>query len=126
MSTAVDPRSAEALREHDPVSEPAPSGGMKAAGGLAGWLDDRTGGAGFTAYLLKKTFPDHWTFMLGEIAMYTLIICLLTGTFLTFWFVPERRPGRLRRLLPAAAGHHDVRGLPLDASTSRSTSVAAC
>jgi ubiquinol-cytochrome c reductase cytochrome b subunit len=89
MSTAVDPRSAEALREHDPVSEPAPSGGMKAAGGLAGWLDDRTGGAGFTAYLLKKTFPDHWTFMLGEIAMYTLIICLLTGTFLTFWFVPS-------------------------------------
>ena len=89
MSTAVDPRSAEALREHDEVSEPAPSGGMKAAGGLAGWLDDRTGGAGFMSYLLKKTFPDHWTFMLGEIAMYTLIICLLTGTFLTFWFVPS-------------------------------------
>ena len=89
MSTAVDPRSAEALREHDEVSEPAPSGGMKVAGGLAGWLDDRTGGAGFMSYLLKKTFPDHWTFMLGEIAMYTLIICLLTGTFLTFWFVPS-------------------------------------
>jgi ubiquinol-cytochrome c reductase cytochrome b subunit len=89
MSTAVDPRSAEALREHDEVSEPAPGGGMKVAGGLAGWLDDRTGGAGFMSYLLKKTFPDHWTFMLGEIAMYTLIICLLTGTFLTFWFVPS-------------------------------------
>jgi ubiquinol-cytochrome c reductase cytochrome b subunit len=85
----VNPRSAEALREHDEVSEPAPSGGMKVAGGLAGWLDDRTGGAGFMSYLLKKTFPDHWTFMLGEIAMYTLIICLLTGTFLTFWFVPS-------------------------------------
>jgi len=89
MSTAVDPRSAEALREHDEVGESAPSGAMKAAGGFAGWLDDRTGGAGFMSYLLKKTFPDHWTFMLGEIAMYTLIICLLTGTFLTFWFVPS-------------------------------------
>ena len=85
----MDPRSAEALREHDEVGEPASSGGMKAAGGLAGWLDDRTGGAGFMSYLLKKTFPDHWTFMLGEIAMYSLIICLLTGTFLTFWFVPS-------------------------------------
>jgi ubiquinol-cytochrome c reductase cytochrome b subunit len=93
MSTSTDerrnPRSAAALRENDAVAEPAPSGGMKAAGGIAGWLDDRTGGAGFVAYLLKKVFPDHWTFMLGEIAMYTLIICLLTGTFLTFWFVPS-------------------------------------
>ncbi len=89
MSTAVDPRSAEALRENDPVSEPPPGAGMKAAGGLAGWLDDRTGGAGFVAYLLKKVFPDHWTFMLGEIAMYSMIICLLSGTFLTFWFVPS-------------------------------------
>ena len=93
MSTSTDerrnPRSAAALRENDTVAEPPPSGGMKAAGGLAGWLDDRTGGAGFVAYLLKKVFPDHWTFMLGEIAMYSLIICLLTGVFLTFWFVPS-------------------------------------
>ena len=34
-----------ALREHDEASEPAPGGGMKAAGGVAGWLDDRTGAA---------------------------------------------------------------------------------
>ena len=27
--------------------------------------------------------------MLGEIAMYSMIICLLSGTFLTFWFVPS-------------------------------------
>jgi ubiquinol-cytochrome c reductase cytochrome b subunit len=93
MSTSTNerrnPRSAAALRENDTVSEPAPSAGMKAAGGVAGWLDDRTGGAGFVAYLLKKVFPDHWTFMLGEIAMYSMIICLLTGVFLTFWFVPS-------------------------------------
>ena len=71
-------------------AEPAPSGAMKTAGGLAGWVDDRTGGAKLhVGYLLKKSFPDHWSFMLGEIAMYSLIICLLTGTFLTFWFVPS-------------------------------------
>ena len=40
-------------------------------------------------YLLRKVFPDHWSFMLGEIAMYSLIICLITGAFLTFWFVPS-------------------------------------
>ncbi|MEO8827905.1 MAG: ubiquinol-cytochrome c reductase cytochrome b subunit [Lapillicoccus sp.] len=62
---------------------------MKVAGGVAGWLDDRTGGAGFMAFILKKVFPDHWTFMLGEIALYSMIICLLSGVFLTFWFVPS-------------------------------------
>jgi ubiquinol-cytochrome c reductase cytochrome b subunit len=56
---------------------------------MAGWLDDRTGAAKPVGYLMKKVFPEHWSFMLGEVAMYSLIICLLTGTFLTFWFVPS-------------------------------------
>ena len=38
---------------------------------------------------MKKVFPDHWSFMLGEIAMYSMIICLVTGAFLTFWYVPS-------------------------------------
>jgi ubiquinol-cytochrome c reductase cytochrome b subunit len=53
------------------------------------WVDDRTGAAKPVGYLMKKVFPDHWSFMLGEIAMYSMIICLLTGAFLTFWFVPS-------------------------------------
>jgi quinol---cytochrome-c reductase cytochrome b subunit len=89
MSTSTDPRTAAALREDDKVVAAPPGMTTKALGGVAGWLDDRTGGAGFTAFILKKVFPDHWTFMLGEIAMYSLIICLLSGTFLTFWFVPS-------------------------------------
>jgi ubiquinol-cytochrome c reductase cytochrome b subunit len=36
--------------------------------------------------LLNKVFPDHWSFMLGEIALYSFIILLLTGTYLTFFF----------------------------------------
>ncbi len=39
--------------------------------------------------LLKKVFPDHWTFLLGEIALYSFIILLLTGTFLTLFFKPS-------------------------------------
>jgi ubiquinol-cytochrome c reductase cytochrome b subunit len=35
---------------------------------------------------LNKVFPDHWSFMLGEIALYSFIILLLTGTYLTFFF----------------------------------------
>src|SRR6195952_2709160 len=35
---------------------------------------------------LNKVFPDHWSFMMGEIALYSFIVLLLTGTYLTFFF----------------------------------------
>jgi ubiquinol-cytochrome c reductase cytochrome b subunit len=57
--------------------------------GTGTFLDDRLHAAKSTRTLLKKVFPDHWTFLLGEIALYTFIILLLTGTFLTFFFKPS-------------------------------------
>ncbi|GAB3436354.1 cytochrome bc complex cytochrome b subunit [Phycicoccus ginsengisoli] len=89
MSTTSTARGADRLRADDPKHEAPPPDGLKAVGGVAGWLDDRTGAAKPFGYLLKKVFPDHWSFMLGEVAMYSMIICLLSGTFLTFWFVPS-------------------------------------
>jgi ubiquinol-cytochrome c reductase cytochrome b subunit len=53
------------------------------------YLDDRLGIAKIGRKNLRKVFPDHWSFMLGEIALYSFIILLLTGTFLTFWFKPS-------------------------------------
>jgi ubiquinol-cytochrome c reductase cytochrome b subunit len=50
------------------------------------WLDDRLGAASFARRALRKAFPDHWAFMLGEIAMYCYIVLVLTGVFLTFFF----------------------------------------
>ncbi|MEV7976931.1 cytochrome bc complex cytochrome b subunit [Streptomyces sp. NPDC086519] len=41
--------------------------------------------------LLRKAFPDHWSFFLGEIALYSLIVLVLTGVWLTFFFKPEMR-----------------------------------
>src|SRR3978361_849519 len=38
---------------------------------------------------LNKVFPTHWSFMLGEIALYSFIVLLLTGTYLTFFFDPS-------------------------------------
>ena len=38
---------------------------------------------------LRKVFPDHWSFMLGEIALWSFVVLLLTGVFLTFWFMPS-------------------------------------
>jgi ubiquinol-cytochrome c reductase cytochrome b subunit len=52
-------------------------------------VDDRYGTAAFIKRGMKKIFPDHWSFMLGEVALYCFIILLLTGTFLTFWFKPS-------------------------------------
>ncbi|MEO3801542.1 cytochrome bc complex cytochrome b subunit [Nonomuraea sp. B1E8] len=57
--------------------------------GPSGYLDDRLGVAPALKRNLRKIFPDHWSFLLGEIALYSFIILLLTGTFLTFWFTPS-------------------------------------
>ncbi|NCA19470.1 MAG: cytochrome bc complex cytochrome b subunit, partial [Actinobacteria bacterium] len=62
----------------------------KIAGGVANFVDERTGAAKWVKKNLQKVFPDHWSFMLGEIALYSFIILLLSGTFLTFWFVPSQ------------------------------------
>ena len=53
------------------------------------WLDDRLGIAKGGRTFLDKIFPDHWSFMLGEIALYSFIILLGTGVFLTLYFVPS-------------------------------------
>ena len=62
----------------------------KAAGGLGNYVDERLGSANFVKRSARKVFPDHWSFMLGEIALYSFIILLLTGTFLTLFFVPSQ------------------------------------
>jgi ubiquinol-cytochrome c reductase cytochrome b subunit len=62
---------------------------QRALEGTGRWLDDRFGGARGTRVLLRKVFPDHWSFLLGEIALYSFIILLLTGTLLALWFQPS-------------------------------------
>src|SRR5581483_6185873 len=47
------------------MSEVEVPGGVS---GIGGWLDDRLHGAGYMRTLMRKVFPDHWSFLLGEIA----------------------------------------------------------
>jgi ubiquinol-cytochrome c reductase cytochrome b subunit len=61
------------------------------AGNVAGYVDDRTGAAKWMKKNLTKVFPDHWSFLLGEICLYSFIILLASGTFLTLWFDPSQR-----------------------------------
>jgi ubiquinol-cytochrome c reductase cytochrome b subunit len=57
--------------------------------GTAGWFDDRFHAARGLRVLMRKVFPDHWSFLLGEIALWSFVILLLTGTFLALFFVPS-------------------------------------
>jgi ubiquinol-cytochrome c reductase cytochrome b subunit len=58
-------------------------------GKAADYLDGRLGIAGAAKKNLRKIFPDHWSFMLGEICLYSFIILLLSGVFLTLFFNPS-------------------------------------
>ncbi|KQR54413.1 ubiquinol-cytochrome c reductase cytochrome b subunit [Leifsonia sp. Leaf336] len=60
------------------------SGGFTAA--AANYIEDRTSISGAVKEFGRKIFPDHWSFLLGEVALYSFIVILLTGTFLTFFF----------------------------------------
>ena len=56
-----------------------------------GWIDDRLGVSRFAQSVLDKIFPDHWSFMLGEIALYCFVILVATGSYLTFFFSPSEK-----------------------------------
>ncbi|MBU6264920.1 MAG: cytochrome bc complex cytochrome b subunit [Actinomycetales bacterium] len=58
----------------------------------ANYLDERVGVAGILKEFGRKVFPDHWSFMLGEVALYSFVVLLLSGTFLTFFFQPAMTP----------------------------------
>lgn len=60
--------------------------GSRFTSAAAHYLDERTKLAGAVRGLARKLFPDHWSFLLGEIALYCCVVLLLTGTFLTFFF----------------------------------------
>ena len=53
---------------------------------LGRWSDDRLGVSRFARTALNKIFPDHWSFMLGEVTMYCFVVLVATGVFLTFFF----------------------------------------
>ena len=63
-----------------------PNAGMRFTNWGANYIDERTGLSGLVRELGRKIFPDHWSFMLGEVALYSFVVILLSGTFLTFFF----------------------------------------
>jgi ubiquinol-cytochrome c reductase cytochrome b subunit len=55
----------------------------------ADYLDERLGINKAAKNNLRKVFPDHWSFMLGEVALYSFVVLVLSGIFLTLFFTPS-------------------------------------
>jgi len=55
-------------------------------GRLGRWIDNRLGMSRVGRKALNKAFPDHWSFMLGEVAAYCFLVLVATGVYLTFFF----------------------------------------
>ncbi len=53
------------------------------------YLDDRSGTAPFLRKALRYVFPDHWSFLLGEVALYCFVVLVATGVYLTLFFDPS-------------------------------------
>jgi ubiquinol-cytochrome c reductase cytochrome b subunit len=56
---------------------------------IVAWLDRNLGGTRLVKESLRHVFPDHWSFFLGEIALYCFIVLVVTGTYLALFFHPS-------------------------------------
>ena len=64
------------------------------------YVNERTSLAGFVKELGRKAFPDHWSFLLGEVALFSFVVILISGTFLTFFFQASMAEGFTGYSLP--------------------------
>jgi len=85
---------------------------------LIRWVDDRLGASNFTRTALNKIFPDHWSFMLGEVAMYCLVVLIATGVYLTFFFVPASRE------VTYHGPYHPLEGVRMSAAYASSLDIS--
>ena len=64
----------------------APAGAAAVIRRLVRLLDERTASTPFVRRALRYVFPDHWSFLLGEVALYAFAVLVATGTYLAFFF----------------------------------------
>jgi ubiquinol-cytochrome c reductase cytochrome b subunit len=64
-------------RDRDPVLDPVR------------FVDQRTAAAPALRQAMRYLFPDHWSFLLGEVALYAFIVLIVTGTYLALFFDPS-------------------------------------
>jgi ubiquinol-cytochrome c reductase cytochrome b subunit len=50
------------------------------------FIDQRTAATGLIRKVLRYAFPDHWSFLLGEVALYAFIVLIATGVYLALFY----------------------------------------
>jgi ubiquinol-cytochrome c reductase cytochrome b subunit len=71
------------------VSATSTARGGRAVAGTANFLDERLGLSRAVRTTARKVFPDHWSFELGQVTLYSFVVLLISGTFLTLFYVPS-------------------------------------
>ena len=71
------------------ITTPTGSSGNAKATAALDELDQRYHPAAGLRRQFNKVFPTHWSFMLGEVALYSFIVLLLSGTYLALFFDPS-------------------------------------
>jgi ubiquinol-cytochrome c reductase cytochrome b subunit len=56
---------------------------------FVGLVDRATGASPVLRKAMRYVFPDHWSFLLGEVALYAFIVLVATGVYLTLFFEPS-------------------------------------
>ena len=84
-------RESPTLDQTAPKKAQPPLGG-RFVGAASNYIDERTSISGLLKELSRKVFPDHWSFMLGEIALWAFVVVFISGTFLTFFFQASMVP----------------------------------
>ncbi|MFF3027670.1 cytochrome bc complex cytochrome b subunit [Microbacterium sp. NPDC057944] len=95
----------------------APLGG-RFVGAASNYIDERTSLSGFVKELGRKIFPDHWSFMLGEIALWSFVAVFLSGTFLTFFFEASMVPTHY------TGAYAPMRGIEMSAALESSLHIS--
>lgn len=81
---------------------------------LARWIDSRLRLSKPAREFMNHVFPDHWSFLLGEIALYSFLLLVATGTFLALLFngsaatVVYHGPYRALDGVPMSAAYESV------------------
>jgi len=92
------------------------SGGFTAS--AANYIDERTSISGAVKELGRKIFPDHWSFLLGEVALYSFVIILLSGSFLTFFFQASMAE------VVYDGSYAPLKGIPMSAAMSSTMDIS--
>ncbi|MBA8816276.1 ubiquinol-cytochrome c reductase cytochrome b subunit [Microbacterium halimionae] len=107
-----------AITEQPDGSEKEKPLGGRFVGFAANYIDERTSLSGLVKELGRKIFPDHWSFMLGEIALWSFVVVLISGTFLTFFFQASMVPTHY------AGAYIPMRGIEMSAALDSSLRIS--